>query len=165
MAIVVEDGTGLSNAQAYVDADYLQAYCLERGLSLATYDETAQEAALVIAAKDWIDGQHTFKYEKLVETQALQFPRTEFEFPDDIKVTNAKAAYLQLKGALLVDVTTISTSGAVESESKQLGTMSKSVTYKSGSAQIYGRILPADLTNLLRPYLSSAGLMGTVNRA
>lgn len=165
MAIIVEDGTGLSTAQAYVDAAYLQAYCLERGLSLDGFDQTKQEAALVVAAKDWIDGQHEFANEKLVSTQALEFPRTVFGFPNDIKLANAKAAYLHLNGALLVDVTKISTSGTIESESKQVGPLSKSVSYKSGTAQVYGRVLPVDLTNLLRPYLSQSGMIGRVYRA
>jgi hypothetical protein len=162
--IVVEDGTGLPNAQAYCSVAYLDAYLAERGIAHG-HSLQEKESALVVAAKDWIDGEHTFKYEQLTATQALQFPRTEFGFPDQIKLANAKAAYLQLKGALLVDVTSISTTGVVESESKAVGPLSKSVTYKSGSAQIYGRILPADLTNLLRPYLSASGMMGTVARA
>lgn len=165
MTIVAEDGSGLSNAQAYIDAAYLQSYASLRGYDLTAYSEAQQEAAIVIAAQDWIDGQHDFANEKLVSTQALEFPRTVFGFPDDIKLANAKAAYLQLKGALLVDVSTISTSGTVESESKSVGSLSKSVTYKSGSAQVYGRVLPADLTNLLKPYLDKSNMMGLVYRA
>lgn len=163
MAIVVEDGTGLSNAQAYVDAVYLDAWMAERGYT-TTATEPEKEAALVVSAKDWIDGEHDFANEKLIEDQALEFPRTVFGFPEAIKQANAQAAYLQLNGALLVDTSTISTSGVVESESKSVGSLSKSVTYKNGSAQIYGRILPKSLTNLLKPYLSNAGGLGVVYR-
>lgn len=163
MGIIVENGTGLSNAQCYCDVAYLDAYLTERGITSAA--TTGQkEAALVIAAKDWIDGSHTFRGEKLVDTQALSFPTDIDQFPEAIKLANAKAGYLQLQGLLLVDTSSISTSGVVESESKQLGPLSKSVTYKSGSAQVYGRILPKDLTNLLVPYLDASGLMGTVRR-
>lgn len=163
MAIVVEDGTGLSNAQCYCDVAYLSAWMAERGYT-TTALEPAKEAALVVSAKDWIDGQHDFANEKLVSTQALEFPRTIFGLPEDIKRANAQAAYLHLSGALLVDTTAISTAGTVESESKSLGPMSKSVTYKSGSAQIYSRILPKQLTNLLKPYLSNSGGLGVVYR-
>jgi hypothetical protein len=166
MAIVVEDGTGLSNAQAYASAADLQAYCAERALSLADYNEAAQEAALVISAKDWIDGYHEFVYNKLDEDQALDFPRdNDIGLPDEIVLANIKAAYLQLQGLLLVNLSGLSVAGTVESESKAVGSLSKSVKYKNGSAQVYGRILPADLTNLLRPYLSNSGLIGTVSRA
>lgn len=161
--IIVEDGNGLAGAQAYADVTFLDAWMLERGY-VSSYSTTEKEAALVIAAKDWIDGQHSFANEKLVSTQALEFPRTVFGFPDDIKQANAQGAWLQLNGALLVDTSTISTSGTVESESKAVGSLSKSVTYKSGSAQVYGRILPKQLTNLLKPYLSNSGGLGVVYR-
>lgn len=163
MAIVVETGEGLPNAQAYVDAAYLDAWMAERGyVTTATLE--AKEAALVVSAKDWIDGQHEFANEKLTTTQALEFPRTVFGFPEDIKKANAQAAYLQLNGALLVDTGSISTSGVVESESKSVGPLSKSVKYKSGTAQMYGRILPKQLTNLLKPYLANGGGLGVAYR-
>jgi len=163
MAIIVEDGTGLSNAQCYCSVAYLDAYLTERGLAHG-HSPQDKEAALVVAAKDWIDGQHTFKGEQLKSTQSLQFPRVDIGFPEAIKQANAAAAHLHLHNSLLVDTTTISTAGTVESESKSLGPMSKSVTYKSGSAQIYGRILPKTLTNLLKPYLLNSGGLGTAYR-
>lgn len=161
MAIVVENGTGLSNAQCYCSVAYLDAYLTERGLEHG-HSTADKEAALVIAAKDWIDGQHTLASGKLVSTQALKFPTVDNGLPEDIKIANAKAAHLQLHGLLLVDTSTISIAGDVESESKSLSTMSKSVTYKSGSSQRYSRVLPADLTMLLQPYLS--GGMGGLRR-
>lgn len=165
MAIVVETGAGLSNAQAYCDYNYFHAYVTERGIT-HSHSQAQIEAALVIAAKDWIDGYHTFIGEKLESTQALQFPRlfddTETypdPFPADIPLANAKAAWLQLQGLLLVDQSTLSLSGAVTSESKSVASLSKSVTYESGTAQMYGRVLPKDLTNLLKTYLFSGGQM------
>ena len=163
MAIVAEDGTGLSNAQCYCDVAYLDAYLTERGLDHG-HNTADKEAALVIAAKDWIDGEHAFANEKLTDNQALQFPRTGCGFPDAIKQANALAAHLHLHSSLLVDTTAISTSGTVESESKAVGSLSKSVTYKSGSAQIYSRILPKNLTNLLKPYLLNSGGLGVAYR-
>lgn len=163
MAVITEDGTGLSNAQCYCSVAYLDAWMAERGYT-TTALESAKEAALVVSAKDWIDGQHSFANEKLVDNQALEFPRTVFGFPEDIKRANAQAAYLHLSGALLVDTASISAAGTVESESKSVGSLSKSVTYKSGSAQIYSRILPKTLTNLLKPYLSNSGGLGVVYR-
>lgn len=162
MAIVVESGNGDAGAQAYIDAAYLQAFAALRAFDLTPYDTPAQEAAIVIAAQDWIDGQHTFANEKLTEGQALDFPRTTFGFPNEIKIANAKAALLQLQGLLMVNTALISTSGDVESESKAVGSLSKSVTYKSGSSQRYARVLPTDLTMLLQPYLY--GGMGGLRR-
>ena len=69
--IVVEDGTGLSNAQCYVSVAYLDAWMTERGYT-TTKTEQQKEAALVISAKDWIDGQHDFANDKLVSNQSFQ---------------------------------------------------------------------------------------------
>ena len=164
MAIIVENGDGLPNAQAYIDAAYLQSYAAARGYDLSGYTQSQIEAAIIIAAQDWIDGQHSFSHEKLKADQALAFPRTVFGMPEQIKLANAKAAYLQLKGALLVDTTAINASGIVESESKSVGPLSKSVTYRAGSYQLYGRVLPVDLTNLLLPYQGGGSMMGVVCR-
>lgn len=164
MALVVEDGSGLSAAQAYESASSLTAYLAERGYT-DTYTDAQKEQALLISAQDWIDGQHNYANEKLVSTQALKFPRdNDVGLPDDIKKANLKAAYLQLQSLLLVDLSTVSTSGAIESESKSVGPLSKSTTYTEGSAQIYGRVLPADLENLLKPYLLNSGGFGRTYR-
>ena len=157
MSLVVEDGTGLANADAYIDAAYLQAFALKRAFDLTPYDTTAQEAAILIAAQDWLDGQHTFASGKLVDSQALSFPTEVDGLPNDIKVANAKAAILQLQGLLLVDTSEISTTGDVIAESSSLGSLSESTTYASGSSQRYSRVIPADLQQLLRPYLYAGG--------
>ena len=164
MAIVIEDGTGLSDAQAYESVANLDAYLDERSLG-GCYTTAQKQSALVIAAKDWIDGRHTFANNKLVSTQALKFPRdNDVGLPSDIKLANIKAAWLHLQGVLLVDLTTISTSGTVESESKSVGPLSKSTTYKDGSAQVYSRVIPEDLNILLRPYLLASGGIGRTYR-
>lgn len=168
MAIVVETGAGLSNAQAYCDYNYLHAYLTERGIT-HSHSQASMEAALVIAAKDWIDGYHTFIGEKLVSTQALQFPRSFSDtetypdpFPADIPLANAKAAWMQLQGLLLVDQSTLSLSGAIIGESSSVGPLSESIQYDRGTSQMYARVLPKDLTNLLKPYLFSGGQMRVV---
>lgn len=164
MTIIVEDGSGVTGAQCYNTVAALDAYIDERGYT-NTYTTQQKESALVISAKDWIDGRHTFSEDRLTDTQGLEFPRdNEVGLPDDIKLANVKAAYLQLQGLLLVDLASLNTSGTVESESKSVGPLSKSTKYKDGSAQVYARILPADLTNLLKPYLLNSGGFGRTYR-
>jgi len=156
MAIIVENGTGLPNAVAYCDYAYFHNYVTMRGLQYSHSVETV-EAALVVAAIDWIDGEHEFANDKLKTTQSLKFPRTVFGFPTSIKEANAHAAWLHLNKLLLPDLSLISQSGDIESESKQLSVMSKSVTYAAGTSQKYSRVLPKSLNLLLRPYLSFSG--------
>jgi hypothetical protein len=152
MAIIVEDGSGVVGANSYASVAELDAYAAHR-LDLASYNTAQKESALVIASSDWMDGTHEFCGDQLTTTQGLFFPTVVDGLPANIKTATLKAALLQLQGLLLVDYKSISQSGVVESESKSLGSLSKSVTYKSGTSQIYGRILPTDLTNLLKPYL------------
>lgn len=165
MAFIVENGTGVTGANSYASVAELDAYAEYRidATQYADYTEPQKEAALVVASSDWLDGQHTFRSEPLTETQGLFFPTVEDEFPEDIKKAAMKAALLQLQGLLLVDLSLVSVSGEVESESKSVGPLSKSVSYRSGSSQRYARVLPSDLTNLLRPYLLAGGL-GVVYR-
>jgi len=153
MAIIVEDGTGLSNAVAYCDYAYFHNYVTIRGIQHSHSIETI-ESALVVAAIDWIDGEHEFANDKLKETQSLKFPRTVFGFPANIKEANAHAAWLHLNKLLFPDLSLVSQNGDIESESKQLSVMSKSVTYASGTSQKYSRVLPKSLRLLIRPYLS-----------
>lgn len=162
MAIIVEDGSGVTDANSYASVTDLDAYATHR-LDLSGYSTDQKEAALVVASADWVDGHHSFRGEKLVSTQGLKFPTDEDALPADVVTAALKAAMLQLQGLLLVDLSTVSTAGEVESESKSLGTLSKSASYRAGTAQVYGRVLPKDLTSLLKPYLATGGL-GVVYR-
>jgi hypothetical protein len=157
MAIVVEDGTGLSNADCYASVASMDAYLAKRNIVL-TNTEAEKEAALVVSAQDWIDGQHSFSHERLTEDQALEFPRdNEIGLPEAIVTANIKAAHMQIQGLLMVDYSTLNKQGVIASESKSVGPLDKSTTYESGTAQYFSRLLPVDLTNLLLPYLSAGG--------
>ena len=52
----------------------------------------------------------------------------------------------------------------VTSEAKSVGSLSKSIAYKEGTAQVYSRVLPKSLTNLLQPYLKFSGGFGSLKR-
>lgn len=164
MAIIVESGTGLSNAQCYCTyAQYLAAVT-ELGLA-HTQTEAQTEPALVSAAKRWIDGQHEFVGAKLVPTQALKFPRDgDIGLPTDIVRANALAAWYHLQGALLVNTVAIPAGGDVVSIRKKLDVLETETQYQPGTAQFYSRILPADLENLITPYLKQSTGFGRVLR-
>jgi hypothetical protein len=120
----------------------------------SAYTREQIEPALVTASKRWIDWQHEFAGDKLTDTQALEFPRdNDVGLPLKIKQAAAYGAWLHLNNALLVNTTSLSTAGEVISETKTLDVLSVSKDYAEGSAQTYSRVLPADLENLLRPYL------------
>ena len=83
--LIVEMGEGLENAESYIDLAYLQAYATKRGLDITGITE-----ANIIKAMDYFESSYQFKGTKLVETQALAFPRLingVVEYP--VRVKNA----------------------------------------------------------------------------
>lgn len=156
MPFIVESGTGVVGANSYATVEELHAYA-EFRLDLSDYTTEQLQAALVVASSDWIDGQHTFGGESLSSSQGLDFPLVGIGLPGAIKNAAMQAALLQLQGLLLVDLSAVANSKEVLSESKSLGPLSKSVTYAQSVSQVYSRVLPVSLTNLLSPYLYQAG--------
>lgn len=78
MAIIVEDGTGLSTAQTYASVATANAYHTARGNTSWTGTDAAKEYALTRAAQA-LDGRYSqywpgYRYS---ETQALDWPRTD----------------------------------------------------------------------------------------
>jgi len=165
MPLIVEDGTGITGANTYNTVSELNDYAAyDTAFDITSYTDAAKESALVISVRDYIDGLHDPRYEPITSTQGLKWPVKDDGLPIEIKKAALKAATLQLRGLLLVDQSTLSVSGSIESESKKLSVMSKSVTYKSGTSQRVYRVLPPELKALMQPFLSGGGF-GTTRRA
>ena len=77
MSLVVEDGTGLAEADAYVSLAELKTYWLNRGVDLTDTSEDDQLEAKVREATDYIDTIGRIKGGRATGTQALEFPRTQ----------------------------------------------------------------------------------------
>ena len=77
MAFVVEDGTGLSNANAYLAVADADTYWEERGDTVWAALTTAAKQAALIKATDYIEARfgQRFLGTKLLTTQSLGFPR------------------------------------------------------------------------------------------
>jgi hypothetical protein len=69
MAIVVEDGTGKTDANSYVSSADLTTYANNRSVTLSGGDE------ILYKAMDYIESQ-PFAGDKYTDEQALQWPRT-----------------------------------------------------------------------------------------
>lgn len=160
--LVVEDGTGLINAQSYISATELQTYASLRGSDLSEYSETQLEAAIYIAANDFIDIFYSFKGDLVNPEQGLSLPTNEVDFSDtqtwrNIKEANANGAILSLMGSLLVDTTEESTSGKIKSESSKLDVLEDSVEYFEGTS-LSSKYPTPIIDRLLRPYTISGGV-------
>jgi len=73
MALVIEDGSVVPNANSYITVDEFKAWADERGISYGT-DQAVEQA--IYRAMDWFERQF-FIGNKANENQPLQWPRTE----------------------------------------------------------------------------------------
>lgn len=112
MALVSEDGTGLSTAESFVTLVEANAYFVAHGSPSAwtALTDANKESALRYAAK-WIDQRYRWAGQRLVSTQALSFPRTAFytqddrfvaqaAIPADLQALQCEAALKHVEGAL-----------------------------------------------------------------
>lgn len=76
MTLIVENGTGLANAESYASVAYADAYFAARNVTTWTGDAAHKEGLLRIATEyiDSVFGQR-FKGTRNTITQALQWPR------------------------------------------------------------------------------------------
>lgn len=119
MALVVEDGTGLPDAESYASVEGAAAYAADHGLTFPASDTAGTESALRRATA-WIDGAYGPRFpgqRKNGRGQALQWPQVggvdaygaeipEDEVPTEIVRATIEAAVRELAnpGALSPDV-------------------------------------------------------------
>lgn len=127
MALIVEDGTGLPDAEAYISVADADAYFAARGNAVwAALDTPQKEAALRLGA-DYMGAVYGPKWcgHRLTDGQALDWPRTGFDgVPVVVARMNAELAARASQGPLMADE-----GAAVQSET--VGPIS--VTYAKGS--------------------------------
>lgn len=99
IVIIVEDGSIVANANAYISVADVRAYAANRGVSLSSDDDAV--AAMLIEATDYLE---TFACQYMgvptSSTQALQWPRKGVvfncaSFADDVIPKNLIAAQAQ----------------------------------------------------------------------
>lgn len=143
MPFIVEDGTGLADANAYASVAEVTAYATDRGLAF-TGSQSAQEAA-IIRATSYLDARYgsRFNGERLrLRLQALVWPRSQatdtdgslidgLTVPREIKAATAEAAIRELAtpGGLAPD---LERGGAV----KSLQAGSVEIVYADGATPL-----------------------------
>lgn len=76
ITIVVEDGSGVVDADVYVAQADADAYFAKRANAVWAAAADDAKAAALVAATAYLDRRYTFKGRRLTETQALEWPRT-----------------------------------------------------------------------------------------
>ena len=162
MAFIVEDGTGIIDANAYIDLAFVSAYFLERN-DLVWSGTDAEKQAFIIKATDYIDLIFWKRFLGTVfsESQALKFPRLADDgvsakpIPLNLKRACAEYAKIAKSQALLVNPT-LPTDGLVVSQidKEVAGAVKKNIKYDTNKSFIAIRPYPsADyyLSSLLIP--------------
>ncbi len=144
---IVEDGTGLPNANSFVDVAFADSYFLVRNPQWANLCRSKKETFLVLAT-DYINLRYCYKYDKLKEDQSLQFPRTQIGFPFGVKTACCEYAMLQAISPLLVNNTLDESGYAITEKTETVGPITETVKYDTainkGKAKIFRDYPTAD---------------------
>jgi len=146
MAFVVETGSGLTNANAYVSVAAFKSYHDDRGNSYAGYADAAIEKAIV-RASDYLDFRFTFIGYRTLVTQSMEFPRENAYYRDGRKAMGVPAEIAQacseyalraLAAPLAPDPITDASGRSVILERKQLGPLEVEKEFsRDGSASSF----------------------------
>ena len=95
MALIVEDGSGLSDSESYVSVADAATYCTAHGLTAWTGVDAVKESALRNATQ-YIDTMYNFRSAKSYQYQALEFPRQLWDWDIDPLMTRLRSATVEL---------------------------------------------------------------------
>ena len=95
MALIVESGAGLGDAESYVSVAEHQAYCNARGLGYGSEAEIEQQAR---RAADYIGQVYRLRFKgcRTTTVQALDWPRAAVEYGQDEIPVELKRAQSEL---------------------------------------------------------------------
>lgn len=87
ISLIVEDGSGLSNANCYVGVDDARDYATNRGVTLSGTDDAV--AVQILLATDYLESfRDRYKGARVSITQALSWPRVGADLYDDVAYKN-----------------------------------------------------------------------------
>lgn len=154
MTLIVEDGTGLNNANSYIDADFCKEYLATRGVEIDDLDNNLYH---LVNATYYLDFNYNFKGERLKITQALAFPRIidneNVGVPLSIKQATAILAFYSSTGKIGLKTEAKSSQGAVKKE--QVGSIV--MEYYDNASQSSLEMKEqgfSDIDYLLKPFLA-----------
>ena len=123
ISFVVEDGTGLPNANSYCDLDYALEYCVSKGYTnWLTLTEDMQKI-YIIRGTEFVDNFYNWKGRRGSQSQSMAFPRLDlfdedhYEIrgvPDKLKKACIEAAFLNSSSGSDTLFTTKDENGAIK---------------------------------------------------
>lgn len=123
ISFVVEDGTGLPNANSYCDLDYALEYCVSKGYTnWLTLTEDMQKI-YIIRGTEFVDNFYNWKGRRGSQSQSMAFPRLDLfdedhyevrGVPDKLKKACIEAAFLNSSSGSDTLFTTKDENGAIK---------------------------------------------------
>ena len=147
--MIPEDGTGLSNANAYVSVEFADEYFSARGNQTWAGLGNSDKEAAIIKATDYVEAVYYDKWqgEKLKTDQTLSFPRSPFGIPAKFKSAVCELAIRANAGELMSDVERLTTK-------EKVGSIEVEYAQNADPATKY-----AYVASLLKPFLKPSSAM------
>jgi hypothetical protein len=150
--IIIEDGSGKSDAQSYVDTTFVNAYFTLRGITYVSTDSH------IINAMDYIESVYgqSFIGEKYTDTQSLSFPRLiegVNTYPISVKNAVCELAYKASNGILMQDT-------EQRTIREKVGSIEVQYSEYADQQKQYSMVY-----QILSPYLSGSSVSHKVSRA
>lgn len=169
MAVIVEDGTGLSNANSYITVAYANAYFAERNVTSWDALDDEVKLASLIKGTDYFElrWSHLLIGEVYKDTQSLSFPRLDigtpiydlidptlligYATPEKIKRAICEYANRATSAELVTDISTT----AGQATRVKIGVIEKETNFTANQKkpETFATYPAAD--NLIKPYLKS----------
>lgn len=143
MALIVEDGTGMADANSYESVENADAYFSARGITAWSGNGPVKEAAL-IAATEYVDIRWRGKLKgelQFPDTQALLFPRINVYdeegrllsgTPKELRFATCEYALISLSQVLMPNPTVDSSGRILIEESEGTGPLTETKKYQAG---------------------------------
>lgn len=144
MALVVEDGTGKSDAESYISVADATTYLTSIGEATewSAAQVADQEAALRLSTS-WIDGRYSWSGFPKNDAQALDWPRFDAfdcegrlldsdSVPEAVRRATAWVAKESVAGS--VDLTGVNTDGRISRKRSKVGELESEIEYEPGGA-------------------------------
>ena len=176
MALTVEDGTGLADAEAFVSVADCESYFTLRGVTNwsglnASPSPTTQKEQFIRRATDYLEAKYSGKWKgsQTTETQALAWPRTgvvvdQIELADDalpVQLVRATCEVARLLAAGEDLTPELERGNRIRTKTETVGPISQRISYANDapSGTVYTIV-----DQYIKPLLASSGIMGTVER-
>lgn len=168
MALVVEDGTGKTDAESYASVSQVDTY-VDTTTSSAAWSAaaTGEKEAALRRATQYLDSEYRsqWKGERSNEEQALSWPRQNVvdaddyyidydEMPSRLISATCELAIKAISATLLSD---LGVSGTIESTKRKVGPVTEEIHYLGGAIQHKEYSL---VHGLIADYLSGGGVGG-----